>query len=234
MLDSAKSGATGVPRVFFRSILPDFAKVAEAPLGTACEELLPEEQAAAVTFAPRRLAEFQLGRSLARQALRELGYDDAVLIAGPDRAPRWPDGVVGSITHTGHAPDGYCAAAVARTADARAVGIDVERCSPLSAGLWQRVLTANEIAELEQRPPELSAIHAKLVFSAKETVYKCQYTLSRSWLGFHDVEIEYVPDSATFRCTFLKSVPNVAKAGDVMTGHCTIEGGLIFTAASIR
>ena len=82
---------------------------------------LPVSLARAV---PTRQREFLAGRFCAREALREIAPQraDATLAIGENRAPIWPDGTVGSITHTG----GIAAAAVARTSDARAIGLDVE------------------------------------------------------------------------------------------------------------
>ncbi|MEM7435734.1 MAG: 4'-phosphopantetheinyl transferase, partial [Myxococcota bacterium] len=85
--------------------------------------LLPEEASIVAGAVPRRVSEFTAGRTCARQALSKLkGPSGYALLQGEDRGPIWPTGFVGSITHA----DFWCAAAVARESDVRAVGIDIE------------------------------------------------------------------------------------------------------------
>ena len=67
---------------------------------TDCEAaLFPDEQAAVSRAVEKRRAEFAAGRSLARIALTEIGHAPCA-IAQADRAPVWPLGIVGSITHS--------------------------------------------------------------------------------------------------------------------------------------
>lgn len=75
----------------------------------------------------RRQREFATARSCARTALARLGVPPVPVLASPRGAPRWPAGVVGSITHC----DGYRAAAVAYTRDVVSLGIDAEPDEPL-------------------------------------------------------------------------------------------------------
>src|SRR5262249_37950297 len=98
----------------------EFDDAEPAPLFPAEEELVAQT-------VPKRRYEFATGRRCARAALAQLGFPPAPLLAGPDRAPLWPDGVVGSITHT----DSYRAAAVARAEQLCSVGIDAEPNLPL-------------------------------------------------------------------------------------------------------
>jgi len=103
-----------------------------------------------------------------------------------DRAPIWPDGVVGSITHTGD----FAAAAVAWAADIAALGIDSERIIDLAA--------ARDIADICMvgEATLFNAAHGRsfcefctFVFSAKESVFKCLFPLTRKFLEFPDVRI---------------------------------------------
>ncbi len=111
--------------------------------------------------------------------------------AGPlppdgDRVPRWPAGVVGSITHT----SAFCAAAVAWQADLRALGLDAEHAiETAQADLVRLVATPAEAAWFAALSEDQRARGAALLFSAKEALYKCQFKLTRERLDFDDVEL---------------------------------------------
>jgi 4'-phosphopantetheinyl transferase EntD len=167
--------------------------------------------------AARRL-EFAAGRHCARRALLRMGIEGYSLLNGPDRAPIWPAGIVGSITHAGRAPDGssrYCAAVVARSAGVRALGLDVEDDAPLDADLVPLVTTTGErqrLERLESIEGPARNVLAKLIFSAKECFYKAQYPLTRRFLEFDDVEI----DLDTGRRRFLAIVRGAASVGHAL------------------
>ena len=66
--------------------------------------LLPEEAPAIARAIPKRQAEFAAGRRAARAALTTLGHPAQAIPVGDRRAPIWPQGTVGAITHDqGHA-----------------------------------------------------------------------------------------------------------------------------------
>jgi 4'-phosphopantetheinyl transferase EntD len=162
----------------------------------------------------RRL-EFAAGRHCARRALLRMGIEGYSLLNGPDRAPIWPAGIVGSITHVGRARDGYCgycAAGVARSTRVRAVGLDVEDDAPLDSDIVPLVTTMGERQLLESMNGPARNALAKLIFSAKECFYKAQYPLTRRFLEFDDVEIEI----DTERRRFLASVRGAARIGHAL------------------
>lgn len=160
-------------------------------------ELLGAEHDAIAGAVPRRLAEFATSRRCARDALERIGLPRRPLLAGPGREPIWPPGVVGSITHC----DGYRAAAVAATtAGSRGVGIDAEPNEPLPHGVLEVVAGPVERAHvhaLHARSPEIA--WDRLLFSAKESVYKLWYPAARTWLGFEDADVEL--GTASFTAT---------------------------------
>jgi len=104
------------------SLFPPGVCVATRATGEG-EPLHPDEAELAQTMGPARQREFAAGRACARRAMRELGVPGGPVLRGLRRAPLFPDGVVGSITHT----NGFCAAAVARSASFAGVGLDAER-----------------------------------------------------------------------------------------------------------
>jgi 4'-phosphopantetheinyl transferase EntD len=103
----------------------------------------------------------------------------------------WPDGIVGSITHC----PGYCAAAVAPRAQVLGLGIDAEQVTPLDETEIPLICTS---AELDGAIKVLGYAHvvaAKLIFSAKESFYKCYYPLIGRFLDFLDVTVSVVDKS---------------------------------------
>ena len=61
----------------------------------------------------------------------------------------------------------------------------------------------------------------KVLFSAKESVYKCQYPLTMKFLGFHAVEVEIA--DGTFQATFQQEAGEF-KPGDVFYSELIPEG----------
>lgn len=147
--------------------------------------LLPAEAACLKRAVTKRLREFAAGRQCAHRALEELGIRDFPLLMAVDRQPLWPDGVVGSITHT----SGYCAAVVAERTRLCALGLDAELAGAVREELWPIICGESELVELARLAPSEQARTATLLFSAKEAFHKCQFPLTGEWLGFEDVSV---------------------------------------------
>ena len=169
---------------------------------------------------PKRQGEFAAGRAAARQALGMLGHPAAPIPAGEDRAPVWPKGITGSISHGGT----LCAAALADQPDL--IGLDIEPDTPLNAGLLDRICTPEEAAAIAG-PDQLAL--AKLIFSAKEAAYKAQYPLSRTIFGFDHMAVTLDLPNGTFTARFLKPVAPFA-ADDTLPGRFTRVAGHLVTA----
>lgn len=194
----------------------------------SADALLPEEQLSLVRAVPKRIQEFAAGRACARAALSQLGYGVVALPAGTDRAPRWPAGATGSITHT----DGFCAAVVAATAQIRALGLDTEPEHSVKPHLWRRICTPVELAILKTQDATDAAVAATLIFSAKEAFYKCQHTLTGQWLGFTDISVNIEPDRFSVQPTRSLQIAQqhpgpwhgryLHEQGRVITGLCIV------------
>jgi 4'-phosphopantetheinyl transferase EntD len=213
------------------------------------EELLPSQVASAEAFgddgaAPdpaeaeivaraveKRRGEFATGRACARQALRALGVEAGPILSGERGEPLWPVGVVGSITHC----DGYRAGAVARAADLLAVGIDAEPHEPLPDRLLGDIARPEEAAALAELRRAQPAVHwDRLLFSAKESVYKAWYPLAERWLGFEDATLTVEPDARTFAARLLVEGPNVGdRRVSGFEGRWLVRDGLVLTAISL-
>lgn len=153
--------------------------------------VMPTSLARAV---PKRRAEFLAGRRCAVAALREQGYSVSDIAIGADRAPVWPEGCLGSITHSG----GIAAAVATRDAGLRGVGIDIERVPAPSAldALHQLVLVEDEHRSMESLATELGMPAAlTMVFSAKESFYKATARMVGRVFDFSAVRVQGVGDT---------------------------------------
>ena len=190
--------------------LPADPAAAEQAYPEAIEAgLFPEEREHIARSVAKRRVEFAAVRRCARRALQELGYPPVPILPGEQREPRWPEGVVGSMTHCA----GYCAAAVARSGEVSALGIDAEVHAPLPEGVLELISLESEralIARLAERGP--GTVHwDRVLFSAKESVYKAWFPLTRRWLGFEQADIELRLDG-TFEARLLTTDGDVAPA----------------------
>ncbi len=191
-----------------RGLLPAIAAVA------ATDPLLdhPVFPGEAITAIPRRMREFAAGRAALRAAMTDLGLPRQAVPMNPDRSPALPPGLAASITHSASA----CLAAA--MAGPRGLGIDVEPDMPLPPDLIDTILTPGE----RNHAPD-----ARLIFSAKETVYKAQYPVSRHLFSFDAVAITLEPHR--FTATFLHPAPGFP-AGTRLSGQWTRAEGHILTA----
>ena len=89
-----------------------------------------------------------------------------------------------------------------------AIGIDIEKTGAVKEELWPLVMGDVELAWLDKLPPSEREQYATVVFSAKESFYKLQYPLTRSWLEFRDVEVS-VYTSGLFSVKILKPLKNL-------------------------
>ncbi|MEV6316930.1 4'-phosphopantetheinyl transferase superfamily protein [Streptomyces sp. NPDC051776] len=172
-------------------LLPDTVSVAEVFGDPPAPALHPWEEAIVGDSVAKRRREFAIGRGCARKALSRLGSPPAPLLSGSRGEPLWPAGVVGAITHC----DGYCAAVVARRHDIVGVGVDAEPAKPLPAGILEAVSLPEERARLPR--PAGRAQRApwdRLLFSAKESVYKVWFPLTGRSLEFEEASVTFHPE----------------------------------------
>lgn len=194
--------------------------------------LFPEEERHVARAVEKRRREFGTVRGLARTALARLGGPHAPLVPGERGAPGWPEGFTGSMTHC----DGFRAAVVARTAELAVVGIDAEPNAPLpDRGILDTISLPAErpaLRELAARQPEVS--WERLLFSAKESVYKAWFPLTRKWLDFEEAEIAFQADGG-FTARLLVEGPEVDGARLAgFTGRWVCESGILATAIAVR
>ncbi len=134
---------------------------------------------------PKRQAEFLAGRYLALQLLTERGIAPVEIAVGDNRAPVWPQGLTGSISHH----DQLAACVICpRHHEQAGVGLDIEL--PVNAdivpGMQGMVVNEQELARLDT--DEHNAIWLMtLMFSAKESIFKALYPQVQRYFDFLDV-----------------------------------------------
>ncbi|MGW2830073.1 4'-phosphopantetheinyl transferase family protein [Streptomyces sp. NPDC001286] len=219
-------------------LLPNEVVVVEAHGDDGAEpgQLFPEEAEVVRRAVDKRRREFALVRTCARRAMEKLGVPPQPLLPGERGAPRWPAGLAGSMTHC----DGYGAAAVVRATDLASIGIDAEPDQPLPDGVLDAVFLPGETARLRRLAEERPEVHwDRLLFSAKESVYKAWFPLTGRWLDFGEADIEVLvgpgrPRHGGFRAELL--VPGPVVGGRRLghfEGRWTVQRGLVATAVSV-
>ncbi len=198
------------------------APVVTAEAGTDPPDatLFPAEEAVIARSVDKRRREFTTVRHLARTALAGLGVRPGPILPGERGAPVWPPGVVGSMTHCA----GFRGCAVARTGDLRSIGIDAEPAGPLPEGVLDAIALPAERDAVAAAGPGVP--WDRLLFSAKESVYKAWFPLTHRFLDFGEARVELHP-TGVFTATVL-----TARAGEPggFTGRWICRDGLVVTA----
>lgn len=143
--------------------------------------LLPEEAAYFANAVPAVRNRSGAARLLARRLLADLGREPAPIGRRGNGAPIWPHGICGSLAHD----DKLAVAALARCADVASLGIDIEPDNPLPPDIISLVATP---AERARYAPAIIA--SRLLFVAKEAVYKAAWPLDGIFLDFADIDID--------------------------------------------
>jgi 4'-phosphopantetheinyl transferase EntD len=189
--------------------------------------LFPGEEEAVARAVDKRRREFSTGRACARAALAQLGLPAVAILRGERGAPQWPAGVVGSITHCA----GYRACAVAHRRDVLTIGLDAEPHGPLPPGVLGAVASPAEQARLAELAASAPGVHwDRLLFSAKESVYKAWFPLTARWLGFSDAAVDFDPGTGRFTARILLD----DKPLDGFEGRWLVENGLLATAIAVE
>nr|AFB69911.1 phosphopantetheinyl transferase 1N [uncultured bacterium] len=232
-------------------LLPESVVVVEShgddPAGDA--SLYPEELAVLTRAVGKRRREFATVRVCARRAMEKLGVAPGPVLPGERGAPRWPEGVIGSMTHC----EGYGAAALARAGDLASLGIDAEPHLALPDDVLDVVALPGESDRLNRFGARVPAVHwDRLLFSAKESVYKAWFPLTGKWLDFSEADIDISLDRISLDRIFLDRAPVTdGLSGDLraqllvpgpvvdglvvqtFTGRWTVRGGLVATAVTV-
>ena len=179
----------------------------------------------------KRQAEFLAGRLCAREALRGLTGVGSVPAVGEDRAPLWPAGLVGSITHGA----GWAGAITARAEHWRGLGLDIERLlsSERADRLAAEILTPGELDGYAALPAAARARLVTCTFSLKESLFKALYPLVRQRFYFHDAQLLHATPDGRARLRLLIDLPTGWRRGSELDGQFGEFDGYLLSLVSI-
>ena len=149
-------------------------------------------------------------RIVARDLLEQLGHTDAALPRLSNGAPQWPDGIVGSMAHDKR----VAVAAVMPSTGSSYIGIDVEPAEPLPPKVMETISTPGE-----QRRYDPDVLEGRILFCAKEAVYKAFNSKTGQRLGFQDVDIDLASGEAVLKDGQRMSVFAITSPRIVVLAH---------------
>ncbi len=214
----------------FSSLFPESVVTAEmkvVPVMINC--IYPTERTFIQAAHNRRQYEFIAGRLGARAALEGFGITNFPILIGNGGAPCWPQGIVGSISHT----KTNCGICIARRSSVRGLGLDIEDVVPMDSTMLRQILTEIEYNWLMSQPSFQHIRLACTLFSAKECYYKCQYPITRSWLNFHDITVSLNIRASCFSINVLNKdskPPGINRP----LGHFSYQDNTVFTALTLK
>lgn len=179
-----------------KRILPHDVAFAGGAIERADDALFDVERLAVDGAVAKRRREFSAGRTYARAALAAFASPAQPIPPDADRCPQWPAGFIGSISHCDH----LCVAIVGRSASYAGLGIDIEDEGPVEDGVRDMVCRADELHQ--------AAFHryvdaTKILFVAKEAVFKAYYPMTRAFLDFQDVAVVLDEYASSFRAELI-------------------------------
>ena len=172
----------------FEYLLPEGFCAAALPIDAIVGDfysLIGVENSDAADFHSARWLEFAAGRAAARSALARLGVPAQAIPIGQGREPVWPARVVGSITHAG----GIALAAVGSLGSIAGLGIDIEQFGALDEDTSRLILT----------PDDDQNGDATLLFSMKESAFKCLYTDQKRFIDYAEVWVRVDEENGRFQ-----------------------------------
>ena len=163
-----------------------------AGAGARLAELPTDEQQLVATAVAARIDQFVAGR-LCAHACISVGPSDAAIVKD-DRAPVWPAGVIGAITHTRRSAAAVAAWSTDAAAARTGIGLDRETIGRVGPDIETRIASRVELDALEASHDRDASLTA--LFATKESFYKAQWPTRRVWVGFLDAHasVEWASD----------------------------------------
>lgn len=134
--------------------------------------LFQDEEILVKTASGFRMREFTAGRTIAREAIQRLGFEESSIQKGNGGEPKWPCSVVGSISHKG----GFCGVIVAKGCEYRSLGLDIEFMEYLNEAVWDTFSSESELRNLGISTISI-ALLANILFCIKESFFKALYPI---------------------------------------------------------
>ncbi|WP_339053594.1 4'-phosphopantetheinyl transferase family protein [Arsenophonus endosymbiont of Crataerina pallida] len=173
----------------------------------------------------KRRAEYIAVRYAAKILLRTAGCNNTPGI-GQDRAPAWPSGWCGSLSHT----DGHAIALVSPQEADLILGVDIETFSSLTIRQ-----TANLFSSLDEQALLADSgidyeIALLVTFSAKESLFKALYPEVRYFFGFEAArvcKIDILHQRITLELT--QTLTQNRKKGSQIAGYYVMRDNQVIT-----
>jgi len=217
----------------FSSPFPEFISFFCEHLSDSTDFLLhPEEEVISASFgSSKRRDEFSLGRYCAHRALSKFELESVpILRTAETREPCWSKSVRGSITHS----EGFAASAVGLAKDVYGIGIDLESMSRVvDFNIRRHVCVDKEREFLESLPIEQANRYLRIIFSAKESIFKCFFPISQTYIYFQDAEIIIDEKNSEFSFSLSKACTGITAAGFQHYGRFSIMDDLLLTSIYI-
>jgi 4'-phosphopantetheinyl transferase EntD len=216
--------------------LADFAPAgfgrAVADLADADEyELMPQEAACIKAGAcQKRRDDFCMGRAAAHKALASINADNGPIPKSNAGSPLWPEGFIGSISHKQNA----AVALAGPKGNILALGLDLEyRADPIGEAVARRICLAEELAWVRA---DMALFHqcTRMLFSAKESVYKAFSDAFGAKPGFLDIDLAWDAAKGTFFGRILRPLPACQQAQSFcLFVPCALTDSFILTACCL-
>ena len=168
---------------------PDHISFCLLPIhSTSNQKLHPaEENYFSQLSSVSRKEHYRSGRICAGEVLSKLGTLGQPVLRDPQtREPLWPEGISGAITHSGK----WAAAAAGKTSEVLGIGIDLEDLErQVDSRISRHVCIPEEQKWLQECGEDFLEQNLKIIFSAKESIFKAFFPYTRTYLHFHDARI---------------------------------------------
>ncbi|MDP0560823.1 MAG: 4'-phosphopantetheinyl transferase superfamily protein [Candidatus Endonucleobacter sp. (ex Gigantidas childressi)] len=174
-----------------------------------------------------RQSEFLAGRYCASKGLYVLGAKNREVVINDDGSPSWPDGYMGSISHS----HGMALAVTGYRDQYRSIGVDIERLiSCKRAEKLSKVVLLAEEMKLQESLCLPSSWFFTLAFSAKESLFKLLHKEVKRFFGFKSAAIKMVDiRQKTFVIELNDNLSSDWKRGDLFSGCYIIMGTYLVT-----
>ena len=194
-------------------------------------KLLSEEERIVESFnSSKRKTEFIMGRTVAHLALKKFKLESMPILRNmKTREPCWPKSVFGSITHSGD----LAAAAVGLSKDISGIGIDLEDLSrKINFKISRYVCVPDELKWLANLSPEEANFYLRIIFSAKESIFKCFFPISRKYFHFKDACVKIKKNKSEF--SFVLSNTCSKNSGNNYQGLFSVKRNFLLTSILIK
>ena len=180
----------------------------------------------------KRKNEFVLGRKVAHLALKKFELDSKPILRNiKTREPCWPKSVCGSITHSGN----MAAAAVGKNKDISGVGIDLENLGrEINFNISKYICVEEELNWLKKQKPEQANINLRIIFSAKESIFKCFFPISKEFIKFKDAVVEINDEKSEFYFKISSNCSDILETKSIFRGFFTVKNKFLLTSTYIK